>query len=266
LGLRYDKSYHIEKCVICGEDLKVVLMTAFGIKIYPRNCKCKRYEYKMRINKEKTKEKQIRVRRIISNSMMSKTFRSYTFKNWDHNVGNEKLFKIGRSYVKNFAYMKRENQGILIYGQPGNGKTFFSACIANALLKKMVSVICVGAIALVERINESKKNWGDEGIFTVLNALDNADLLIIDDFGTEMDNKWTRAIMYQVIEKRNSSNLPVIITTNIDINNIKERYDYRTYSRLSQMCTFIQNCGEDIRKIHGKHKTSEFLNEIKEHA
>lgn len=81
--------------------------------------------------------------------------------------------------------MRESNQGILIYVEAGNGKTYFSASIANALLDKLVPVICVGTIALTERISQSKKNYGEEGIFTVLNALENADLLIIDDLGTE---------------------------------------------------------------------------------
>ncbi|WP_246615174.1 hypothetical protein [Clostridium thailandense] len=72
------------------------------------------------------------------------------------------------------------------------------------MVQKLIPVICVGAIALTERISQSKRTFGDDGIFTVLNALENADLLIIDDLGAEEDNKWTRAMVYQIIEKRNT--------------------------------------------------------------
>jgi len=93
-------------------------------------------------------------------------------------------------------------------------------------------------------------------------TLENADLLIIDNLRIEEDNKWTRAMIYQIINKRSTMNLPVIITTNITITELKERYDDRTYSRLASMCSFIKNNGEDIRKIQRKEKTDKFMKEL----
>lgn len=69
-------------------------------------------------------------------------------------------------------------------------------------------------------------------------------------------------MIYQIIEKRNFINLPVIITTNISIRELKERYEDRTYSRLVSMCRFIRNTGNDIKKIKGKEKTDKFFKEV----
>lgn len=262
MGLGLPSREEIERCEICKEPMGIIVELYFGVRLYPRACKCQRDKYYREKTEEENKQKQIRVKRVIANSMMDDNFKRSTLKNWDHRVGNEKLYKIALEYIEKFPQMKKSNQGMLIYGEPGNGKTYFSACIANALLSKLIPVIAVGAIGLTERISQSKRTWGEEGIFTVLNSLENADLLIIDDLGTEEDNKWTRAMMYQVIEKRNSSGLPVIITTNISINELKDRYNDRTYSRLTQMCSFIRNTGQDIRKIKGKGKTEKFLGEV----
>lgn len=264
LGLVYENIDSMPKCKVCGEPIGIKVNMVFGTRIYPRACRCKREFYKKQQVDDMNKQKQIRLKQIISNSMMNKEFSTWSLENWNHQLGNENLYKIAKEYVLKFSKMKKDNKGMLVYGKPGNGKTYFSACIANALLKISVPVICVGAIALTERISKSKRNWGEEGIFTVLNSLENADLLIIDDLGTEEDNKWTRAMIYQIIEKRNSVNLPVIITTNISIDDLKERYDYRTYSRLTSMCSFIRNTGGDIRKIQGMKKTDDFLKEIME--
>lgn len=255
-------NYDIPKCEVCGEAVGIAVKMSFGIKVYPRACRCRREAYERQQVVDKNKQKQIRLKQIISNSMMNKSFRKCTLENWNHQLGNENLYNIAKQYISKFPQMKTENKGMLIYGEPGNGKTYLSACIANALVEKLVPVICVGAIALTERIGKSKRNWGDEGIFTVLNTLENADLLIIDDLGTEEDNKWTRAMIYQIIDKRNTMNLPVIITTNITITELKERYDDRTYSRLASMCSFIKNTGKDIRKIQGKEKTDRFMKEL----
>ncbi|WP_315115812.1 ATP-binding protein [uncultured Clostridium sp.] len=252
----------IETCEVCKEPIGIVVDLYFGSRLYPRACKCRREIYRRERFEEENREKQIRLKRVIANSMMDENFRTCTLKNWDHRVGNKSLYKIALEYIEKFHHMKNKNQGMLIYGEPGNGKTYFSSCIANALMDRSIPVIAVGAIGLTERISQSKRTWGDEGVFTVLNSLENADLLIIDDLGAEEDNKWTRAMIYQVIEKRNSSRLPAIITTNISINELKERYNDRTYSRLVEMCSFIRNTGGDIRKIRGKGKTEKFLGEV----
>lgn len=263
LGLVFkDKIEEIPDCDICGEPTGVLVKTVFGYILGPRACKCKRDKFKAMETEERNKEKQIRLQRVLKNSMMNNKFKTWTLENWNHNLGNEKLYRIAEEYINSFAKRKKKNQGILLYGNPGNGKTYFSASIANELLNRLIPVICVGSIALIERISQSQRNWGDQGIFTVLNTLENADLLIIDDLGTEPDNKWTRSMIYQIIEKRSSTALPVIITTNISIDELKERYDYRTYSRLGEMCSFIRNTGTDIRKIQGKQKTANFLKDI----
>ncbi|MBV7271621.1 ATP-binding protein [Clostridiaceae bacterium UIB06] len=261
-ALVYRDINNIPKCKVCGEPIGIAVKMSFGTKLYPRACRCRREAYERQQTLDINRQKQIRLKQIISNSMMNKNFKEFTLENWDHKLGNENLYNIAKQYISKFAQMKAENKGMLIYGEPGNGKTYFSACIANALVQKLIPVICVGAIALTERIGQSKRTWGDEGIFTVLNTLENADLIIIDDLGTEEDNKWTRAMMYQIIEKRNTVNLPVIITTNISMQELKERYDDRTYSRLSSMCSFIRNTGNDIRKIQGKEKTDKFIKEL----
>lgn len=252
----------IAKCKNCGEPIGKIVNTVYGAAVYPRACKCKREKLKKQQEEDENRQKQIRLNKIIVNSMMNENFKTYNLENWNHDLGNENLFNIAKEYVAKFREMKINNHGMLIYGDPGNGKTYFSGCIANAILSKLVPVVCVGAIALTERINKTKRYWGDEGIFTVLNTLGNADLFILDDLGTEEDNKWTRAMIYQIIEKRNSSKLPLIITTNMTISDLRERYDERTFSRLTDMCSFIRNTGNDIRKIQGKAKTEIFLKKV----
>lgn len=252
----------IDICPICGEPLGKLVKMPFGEIVGPRACKCKREKMAKEKVENEVKNKQCRLQAVIKNSMMNENFRKCTFKTWDHKKGIEKLYKAGLMYVNNFAKYKKENQGLLIYGSPGNGKTYFSACIANALIQRVIPAICVSSIALTERINESRNNYGNEGMFTVLNSLNNADLLILDDLGTEPDTKWTRSMIYQIIEKRYSSNLPIIITTNISMAELRDRYDDRVCSRLNKMCTFFNNTGRDLRKEEGKEKTQGLLKEL----
>lgn len=264
-NMKLDSVYEtaaIHKCPICKEPIGTIITTWFGTRLYPRACRCRREALKAQRIRDKNLEKQIRLNQVISNSLMNNKSRKFTLDNWDHSIANENLFKVAKNYIDKFTKMKEDNNGILLHGSAGNGKTYFSACIANALMEKLVPVICVGAIGLTERISQGKRNWGNDGIFTVLNTLENADLLIIDDLGTEEDTKWTRSMIYQIIEKRNSMNLPLIVTTNISLEELQSRYDDRTYSRLLGMCNFLKNNWQDIRRLKGEEKSNRFLEEL----
>lgn len=179
------------------------------------------------------------------------------------------MYELGIKCVKNFKEMVKKNIGLFIYGKPGNGKTYFAGCIANALLKKYVPVVCVSSIGILERIKDSFNKFGDEGVQNILNCLDNAELLIIDDLGTENNTSWSRSTMYQIIDSRYRKKKPLIVTSNLNIEQLKKRYDTdsedligRTYDRLlNEMCTPIENNWKSIRTIKGREKTK-ILGEI----
>ncbi len=188
----------------------------------------------------------IQVKNVIVNSMMNENFKTCKLKNWNHELGNEKWFKLATQYITKFEEMKINNLGMLICGEPGTGKTYFSSCIANELLSKLVPVAFVSTTDLMSQISKSKRSFGDKGLLPIINALENTDLLILDDLGREEDNRWTRALIYMVIEKRISSKLPLIITTNMKIPDLMARYDEITYSRITEMCSLIKNSENHI--------------------
>lgn len=256
------KSDGIRICEICGEPQGKEIILLGKVHIVPVMCKCKKEESeKNRIRADAT-EKQTRLQQVFNNSLMTKEFKEFTFENWDHEIGNKQMFSLAMKYTNNFKKMKKENLGLLIYGEPGNGKTFLSGCISNKLLSQMIPVVCVSSIGLLDRIKRNFNKWGDSGTEQILNCLDNADLVIIDDLGTENDTAWSRSIIYQVIDSRYRKKKPLIITTNLAMENLKRRYDKdcekgeeRTYSRLIEMCTPIRNTMTSIRLKKSADKT-----------
>ena len=260
----------IRICEICGEPQGKEIILLGKVHIVPVMCKCKKEESeKNRIRADAT-EKQTRLQQVFNNSLMTKEFKELTFKNWNHAVGNEKMFSLAMKYVNNFKQMRDKNLGLLIHGEPGNGKTFLSACIANELLTQMIPVVCISSIGLLDRIKRNFSKWGDSGTEQILNCLDNADLVIIDDLGTENNTSWSRAMMYQIIDTRYRKKKPLIITTNLTIDELKKRYDQvyrdnnresydkngRTFDRLvNEMCTPIENTMASIRVKIGIDKT-----------
>lgn len=87
---------HIPRCKVCNEPIGIVVNMAFGTRIYPRACRCKREQSKKNEIEDINKQKQIRLKQIVSKSMMNKNFKEYTLANWDHEIGNENLYKIAK--------------------------------------------------------------------------------------------------------------------------------------------------------------------------
>ncbi|AKN34213.1 DNA replication protein [Clostridium carboxidivorans P7] len=260
-----DSTSNIPLCPVCGEPIgiRVLLGKNRTEHTMPRMCKCEREQCMQIEKRQEAQEKQIRLEKMFRNGLMTKEFKEMNFETWNHELGNEKMYELGIKCVKNFKEMVERNIGLLIYGKPGNGKTYFAGCIANALLKKYVPVVCVSSILILERIKYSFNKFGDEGVQNILNCLDNAELLIIDDIGTENNTNWSRSTMYQIIDSRYRKKKPLIVTSNLNIKQLKKRYDTdsedaigRTYDRLlNEMCTPIENNWQSIRVIKGREKT-----------
>ena len=248
--------FKLKTCPKCEEPINKQVKIFNRKLAVPVNCRCKRDEIRYKEIEEKNKEKQIRLEQIINNSLMDEKFRNSTFGTWDFNKGNKKMYNIGKKYVEKFTEVKASSLGLLIYGDAGNGKTFTTACITNYLINKMVPVICVSINSLLDRIKETYTKWGKEVEEDIIRGLCNADLLIIDDLGTEQDTEWAKTKIYNILDSRYRNGLPLIITTNIELNELKEKYHARAYDRILEMCTPVRNDGKSIRIEKAKEKTA----------
>ena len=248
-------------CSNCGEPQKKEIILLGVKRVVPVNCKCKREKIQQQEQEEKAREKQDKLKQLFTNSLMDKKFIYETFESWDFSKGDKKMYNMGIKYCEKFQEAKKEGLGFLIYGTPGNGKTFLSNCIANRLLNNMFPVICVSINRLLERIRETYSKWGSEGEGTILKALSLADLLIIDDLGTEQDTEWSKSRIYNIIDNRYRNKLPMIISTNKSIEQLKEMYHERTIDRLLELCTPVKNENQSIRRGQAKENTK-LLKEI----
>ena len=243
-------------CSNCGEPIQKEIELLGKVRVVPIACSCKKAKLEKQREKDLNTEKQERLKRLFSSSLMDKKFMKETFEAWDHKKGSEQMFNIGNKYCENFKAAKKEGLGFLIYGPPGNGKTYLSNCIANNLLNKGIPVICLSINALLERIQKTYSSWGKEGERDILNTLAYADLLIIDDLGTEQLTDWSATKIYNIIDSRYRNGLPIIVSTNKSLSELKDMYHVRTVDRLFEMCTPLKNGAESIRKEQAKEKTN----------
>lgn len=254
-------------CPKCGKHLYKVYNIFNKDRVIRVNCDCEAEVSKKKQLESEAKKKQLRLETLITNSLMDNKFKKSTFENWNFEKGTKQMHELGKKYVNNFEECKKEGLGLLIYGEPGNGKTYLSSCIANELLKEFIPVICVSISGLLSRIFETHNRWGKEAESDVIRGLCNADLLIIDDLGTENINDWSKSTLYNIIDSRYRSNLPLIITSNLNIipkqkNGIlADLYNRRTEDRIFEMCTPVFNKAKSIRIEEAKKKT-ELLKKI----
>ena len=134
---------------------------------------------------------------------------------------------------------------INIMGGAGCGKTFLLECVANELIKKGIVVYFKTAFEL----NELARLYHMGKSYEFSDCL-NADVLLIDDLGTEPILKnVTKEYLYNLINARQINNRPTLISTNLSLDNILDRYDERIFSRLANknLSTTIQLVSSDKR-------------------
>lgn len=137
-------------------------------------------------------------------------------------------------------------QNLFLYGDTGVGKTFLSCCAARELLDTTHSVIYYSAFDLFEAFAEKTFSSSEESQDKNDYILD-CDLLIIDDLGTELTNRFVASQFFLCINERILRKKSTIISTNLTLGNFMERYSERVFSRVSSNYTMMKLIGNDIR-------------------
>ena len=150
-----------------------------------------------------------------------------------------------RAYADEFDH---HSESLMLFGNAGLGKTHAALSIAGVVLEKGYDVIYVSSpdfFSKLEALHFGSDPAGEEE--TLLQAASSADLLILDDLGTEFNSAFLISTLYSLLNNRLGAKLPTIVTTNITDGSLLEKlYTEKISSRLSSFvpCLFV---GEDIR-------------------
>ena len=155
----------------------------------------------------------------------------------------EKTYQTCRRYAYGFT----ERSGNLLFsGDTGLGKTFLSACIARTVADRGFSVVYESAGHLFGKLERAKFS-GDETAREEIKKYNECDLLIVDDLGTEMPGQFTTAALYALVNDRLLAGKAMIISTNLNTEDLSRRYSSQIASRLRGSFTRVAFLGDDIR-------------------
>ena len=150
-----------------------------------------------------------------------------------------------RAYAEEFD---RSSESLMLFGNAGLGKTHAALAIAGIVLEKDFDVIYVSSpdfFSKLEALHFGADPGGEEE--TLLQTAAGADLLILDDLGTEFNSSFFLSTLYSLLNNRLGAKLPTIVTTNITDGALLEKlYTEKISSRLAAFVQ-IQFLGSDIR-------------------
>lgn len=156
------------------------------------------------------------------------------------------ILGIAESFIDNFDEKNGDN--LLFYGTTGLGKTFLSNCIAKSLLDKNKIVIYQTAFTILDILERRRFGKGDRKLDNYqYDLLLEADLLIVDDLGTEVSNAFTTSEIFNIINTRIIRDKKTIISSNLTPKEISDTYTDRVFSRVLQNFIPLKFYGKDLR-------------------
>ena len=191
--------------------------TFFGRDRHPSECDCQRAARKEREAAEKQRSHLETVERLKRQGFTDKTMQDWTFAN---DNGSCPQMKNAAGYVARWEQIKDGNYGLLLWGRVGTGKSYFAGCIANALMEQEVPV-CMTNFAAI--LNDLAASFAGRNEY--ISRLCSFPLLIIDDFGMERGTEYGLEQVYNVIDSRYRSRKPLIVTTNLTLEELQHPED-----------------------------------------
>ena len=150
-----------------------------------------------------------------------------------------------RNFVKNF---NSDYHNLFFYGTVGTGKSFLSGCVAKELIDTGHAVIYFSATGLFDLLQAAAfDSKNREELKNAYADLYQCDLLIIDDLGTELTNQFTASQLFSLLNERALGKKAVIISTNLSLRELQDRYSDRIFSRITSNFTVCKLTGPDIR-------------------
>ena len=247
-------------CGVCKTRKQYNLSFNGRVMIVRVPCKCEQEQRQKEEEERKRVEEIARIRRMKATCIHDKGLLDCTFENDD---GSVKQMKVAKWYVDTWKERKSRNDGLLLWGNIGTGKTFLAGCIANALIEQGESVLMTNFSKILNTLSGMYSEEKNEFIASLMRY----SLLIIDDLGIERNTEYAKEQVYNIIDERYKAKLPLIVTTNLTLDEMKDSIEVaqrRIYDRVLSVCVPVSFQGESHRKQEHINRTKTVMKEIME--
>jgi DNA replication protein DnaC len=157
--------------------------------------------------------------------------------------------QVVKRFVRDIDTNLDDGRGLWFYGTVGTGKTTLAMIVSRAALDAGRSVAIYSLPRLLAEIRATFESDREGSYVDFLDRLAAVDLLHVDDVGAERTSDWVLEQLYAIVNARYEEERSVIITTNLERDELVEQIRERTVSRLEEMCTLVPLYGEDARRF-----------------
>jgi len=179
---------------------------------------------------------------------LPKRFREVSFDREPVVSMNPAVIREVRAYVRAIEQRLDEGRGIWFAGKVGAGKTTLAMLVSKAAMEADRTVAIYSLPRLLTLLRDT---YGEDARYSLSELIDRlcaVDLLHIDDVGAEQSSPWVLEQLYTIVNTRYEDGKAMLLTTNLDREQLEAQIGARTVSRLYEMC------GTPLPMFDGDHR------------
>jgi len=219
-------------CSRCNTPRQTRIQILERESVVPCLCQCMNEALNAEEEERKRLERVAQLNKYRALGFDNSIMQDWTFANDDR--ANATLTSAMKAYVENFPKLRKRGKGLLLWGDVGSGKTYYAACIVNALIDRGYPCLMTNFARLTNQISAT---WSDKQEY--IDSLNRFALVAIDDLGVERDTEYMNETVTTIIDSLYRAGVPMIITSNHTPKNLTDETDIRkrrVYDRILERC------------------------------
>jgi DNA replication protein DnaC len=227
-------------------------------KIVQPVCRCEVEAWEREQDEMQERYRKAEVERKFAISSLGERFENCRFETFAKRPGTEKAFRLAYDYAERFELYGAES--LLIWGAPGNGKSHLAAAVCHKLKERGKIPVFQTMTELLERIRATFGRQAKEQEREIMAALQDCDLLVLDDLGAEKVSDWTLDVLFRIIDGRYRQKKPTMFTTNFSPSELLDRFRMdkssveqeiaarRIHDRILEVSVIVENRATSYRR------------------
>ena len=251
-------SDQVHVCPYCNQVVPKKRLVVLGIeKIVQPVCRCEVEAWEKGIEEAQERQKKAEIERKFAISSLGERFEHCKFETFTPRPGSEKALQLARDYAERFELYGGES--LLVWGAPGNGKSHLAAAVCHKLKERGKIPVFQTMTELLERIRSTFRQQSKESEREIMAALQDCDLLVLDDLGAEKVSDWTLDVLFRIIDGRYRAKKPTLFTTNFSPTELLHRFQpdkasveheiaaRRIHDRILEVSVIVENKATSYR-------------------